>query len=219
MPGPPKASPLRKRVLGRYSQLPWGTRLFLWLRWVWTPYGEMGSLLPAAGRILDGGCGHGLFALTLAFQSPLRKIEGIDHSPSRVAAAQKAARGLGQLAFKKGDFRRIGGKKYDGLVFMDVLHYIPHRAQVKLLEDSHRRLRRGGILLFRDVDRRPGFASSWNRFHEVLMTALGFTKAGELHFRSAAEWKSLARSAGFRVESHPAGRFPFADVLFLCQKF
>ena len=208
----------RGEVLGRYSDAPWGTRFFLALRWFWTPYEEMACLLPVSGKILDGGSGHGLFSITLALQSPARKVKGIDHSSPRIGMAQKAAQGLENLSFTRGDFGGFGKNRYDGLAFVDVLHYLPYEAQGELIKEAFRRLRPGGILLFRDVDRKPGLASFWNRFHETLMTAMGFTQAEELHFRSSREWEDLARRAGFQTRSKPTGRFPFADVLFWCRK-
>jgi 2-polyprenyl-3-methyl-5-hydroxy-6-metoxy-1,4-benzoquinol methylase len=178
----------------------------------------MASLLPAQGKILDGGSGHGLLSLTLALQSPGRQVRGIDHSPQRVAAAEKAAAGLPNLSYGKGDFAAIPGNGYTGIAFIDVLHYLDYPVQASLLRNSFRRLRRGGILLFRDVDRRPGLASSLNRLHESMMTRLGFTKAGGLHFRTGPEWNHLALKSGFKVQSKPTRRFPFADILFWCRK-
>jgi 2-polyprenyl-6-hydroxyphenyl methylase/3-demethylubiquinone-9 3-methyltransferase len=144
----------------------------------------MASLLPRAGLILDGGCGHGLLSLTLAFQSPRRKVLGLDHSPSRISAARKAATGLGNLSFRTGDYASPPRLTYDGIALIDVLHYLPYEKQAQVLGRSFRRLRRGGMLVFREVDRRPGPASLFNRFHEKVMTGLGFTKAEGLYFRS-----------------------------------
>ncbi|HVZ79741.1 MAG TPA: class I SAM-dependent methyltransferase [bacterium] len=205
-------------LLRRYAHLPMGTRLFLWLRWLWTPYDRMASLLPDRGLVLDGGCGHGLLSLTLALGSSRRRVEGLDHSVERVAIARQAGRDLPNLSVSKGDFRKIPRRAYQGIALVDVLHYLPYEEQEALMKDAFRRLARGGVFLFRDVDRRPGFSSLWNRLHEGLMTGLGFTKAGGLHFRSRVQWDQLARRVGFQVRSEATGRFPFADVLFWCRK-
>lgn len=205
-------------ILSRYAGAPWSTRLFLFLRWHWTPYRRMAAHLPIQGKILDGGSGHGLFSLVVALGSERRIVEGIDHSSGRVSLSRRAARGLRNLSFRRGDFRDIRGRDFTGLAFVDVLHYLAPADQEMLFRDSFRRLRRGGLLLFRDVDRRPGLASLWNRCHEWLMTRLGFTKAQGLHFHTRREWETLARRVGFRVRSQAMARFPFADVLFLCRK-
>lgn len=178
----------------------------------------MAAYLPDQGKIMDGGSGHGLFSLTLALGSRKRTVEGVDHSPQRVALSRRAARGVTNLSFRPGNMRKIKGRDFSGLAFVDVLHYLPHPVQEGLFREAYGRLKRGGLLLVRDVDRRPGLASLWNRFHERLMTGLGFTKAGGLHFRTRREWEGLARQNGFRVRSLAMARFPFADVLFLCRK-
>ncbi len=54
-------------------------RGFLWLRSILTPYARMASALPARGRVLDLGSGHGLLAFALSRDSPRREIIGIDH--------------------------------------------------------------------------------------------------------------------------------------------
>jgi 2-polyprenyl-3-methyl-5-hydroxy-6-metoxy-1,4-benzoquinol methylase len=210
--------PGRRDVLERFSALSWGSRLFLWARWVWTPYVEMASLLPVKGRILDGGCGHGLFSLALALQSPKRNILGLDHSRIRIAAARSAARGIKNISFKIGDYTVLPRGPFDGIALIDVLHYLPYEKQARVLKNSAGRLRRGGILLFREVDRSLGMASGYNRLHETLMIRLGFTQAEGLHFRDAAGWKKLAQQAGFLVRMKPTARFPFADILYRCEK-
>jgi len=45
-------------------------------------------LVPKRGRILDMGCGFGLFSLFLAMRSPERSIHGVDLSAKRIAASR-----------------------------------------------------------------------------------------------------------------------------------
>ena len=209
---------LGKKLLSRYSGLSAASRLFLWARWRWTPYEEMASLLPIKGRILDGGCGHGLLSLALATRSTARRVLGVDHSGQRVAAAQEAARGLKNVSFAAGDYSSPPRGPYDGIALIDVLHYLPYERQAQVMKNSVRRLRRRGVLLFREVDRKPGFASFFNRVHETFMTTFGFTRAQGLYFRSSDGWKELARQSGLKVKAMPCGRFPFADVLYRCER-
>jgi len=211
-------SPLDHEVLDRYRALSWGTRLFLWARWHWTPYGEMASRLPVKGRILDGGCGHGLLALALALGSSRRRVLGLDHAKERIRAALGAGAGLRNLSFRTGDYEVLPGGPYEGIALVDVLHYLPLARQEAVLRRAFRGLRRGGLLIFREVDRSPGFSSYFNRLHERFMTGLGFTRAEGLYFREPSGWTSIAQEAGFRVSSRPLSRFPFADILFECRK-
>jgi hypothetical protein len=101
---------------------------------------------------------------------------------------------------------------------MDVLHYLPHDQQQEFVRTAHDKLRPGGVLLVRDVDTAAGFRSFLNRRYERLMTGIGFTRAGQLHFRTRAEWQELFHDGAFAVQSESCGHFPFADVLFTCHK-
>ena len=50
---------------------------------------EVGQYLPRQGRVLDLGCGFGLFSLYYASVRPGIEIEGIDLSERRIATARK----------------------------------------------------------------------------------------------------------------------------------
>ncbi len=52
----------------------------------------MDLLLPDAGRILDVGCGFGLFAAYFGQTHPRREIVGIDPNARRIAMAERVAR-------------------------------------------------------------------------------------------------------------------------------
>ena len=97
-------APSSPRVLGRYvgnsaQQLALGTRVFLVLRWFLTPYSQMAKHLPRSGVIYDYGCGHGMFGLALAQQSPERNVVGVDHDLVRIQAAQVASQGFKNIQF------------------------------------------------------------------------------------------------------------------------
>jgi 2-polyprenyl-3-methyl-5-hydroxy-6-metoxy-1,4-benzoquinol methylase len=206
-----------REVLRRYGAESWGSRLFLAVRWMWTPYAEVARSLPVKGRILDAGCGHGLLALELSLRSPERRILGVDHDVPRIRAAQKASRDLKNVEFRDGDFTKVPQGLFDGIMYMDDLHYLPYADQETLLRRSRKALRRGGVLVFREVAQTGSFFSGWNRLHEKIMTAVGLTKAEKLHFRTPEGWKTLAESVGFQVHVRPLSRPPFADVLFECR--
>jgi 2-polyprenyl-3-methyl-5-hydroxy-6-metoxy-1,4-benzoquinol methylase len=214
----PEPTAFSRRVLDHYRGLPWGKAFFLWVRWHWTPYQEMADLMPRSGSILDAGCGHGLFSLALALGSPSRKVLGIDHAFPRLAQALKASEGVPNVDFRYNDYPVLPGGPYAGIALIDVLHYLPFQRQELVLKKAFRKLRRGGVLLFREVDQSPGLASAYNRLHERFMTGLGFTQAAGLHFRDPKGWEAIAVRAGFQVTARPLSRFPFADILFVGRK-
>lgn len=214
---------LGSEVLGRYRGVSWLTRLFLNLRWCWTPYEEIASKLPREGTILDLGSGHGLLALVMALQCSGRQVRGTDHDAGRFALARRAAHGLENLDFQAGNLlERVRDEKIDlapaGIVIMDTLHYLSPEEQNRLVRWAYSVLVPGGIFLVRDVDAGAGLSYLWNNLHERVMTGLGFTRAERMHFRARTEWEELFQGPGFAVTSEKCSRFPFADLLFTCTK-
>ncbi len=202
------------------SSSPW-TRFFIWARWRWTPYLQMAELFPKEGEVLDLGCGHGLLSLSLAQGSPSRRVIGIDHDPTRINLAQKAATAFTNLKLQIGDLSTLKTKKQHslaGVALIDVLHYFRPAEQTQILRKAFDALQPDGTLVFREIDQNSGMTFLSNRLHEKIMTKLGITRARELHFRSLCEWEHLARSLGFEVNLLPQKRFPFADVLFICRR-
>jgi len=51
--------------------------------------------VPRRGRVLDLGCGHGLFSLLLAATSPERQVTGVDVDGDKLGLARRAAEALG----------------------------------------------------------------------------------------------------------------------------
>lgn len=211
--------------IARFRRVPWGTRVFLSLRWRLTPYEYMSGYLPKSGKILDLGCGHGLFALTAAMRSRGREVVGIDHDPARVALAHGAAAGAVNLSLKAGRLQDAlsgssGESAWSGISMIDVLHYLSPGEQEALVRSAWDRLAPGGVLLVREVEPDSGIASWINRLYEKVATSSGFTRSerDSNAFRSRAGWRDLFRSTGFQVTDERCGSRIFSDVLFVCTK-
>ena len=211
-----------QKILSRYQNTPSMTRFFLWARWLLTPYHQMASHLPAEGRILDLGCGHGLFSLAVATRSPLRQVTGVDHDANRVKLASEAARGIPNLNLESGSLIELGNhtQPYSGIALIDVMHYFEPTQQESILKQVSHLLTQGGTLLVREVDPHGGLISSWNRFYEKIATGVGFTQADKkgLHFRSREEWEKTLQSVGFKVTSERCSSPLFADILYICER-
>ena len=89
--------------------------------------GRLHAALPSQGRILDVGCGFGLFSLLLARACPQRTIHGLDLNSRRLAHARTVARKLKipNVSFEKADITRtrLAGE-YDAIFVLDLLHHI-----------------------------------------------------------------------------------------------
>jgi dolichyl-phosphate beta-glucosyltransferase len=213
-------APERLRVRTRY-QASGLTRLFLRLRWAFTPYARMASKAAPEGKILDLGCGHGLLALTAALQSPRRQVLGVDHDEARIAMARAAAQGIPNARFETALMLPFPEGAFRGIFMIDVLHYFDPQAQEELLKGAWERLEPGGVVIVREVNPHGGFASWFNRFYEKVATGIGFTRSrsGTHHsFKSVTEWEDLISRQGFRVSSMPCSSILFSDHLFIGEK-
>ncbi len=212
----------RAPVLQRYQKAPVPTRLFLAARWWLTPYSRMSAYLPIEGRILDLGCGHGLFAIAAAMQSTQREILALDHDGERIQAASEATRDLHQIRWSQGDLITLptDTPPFGGIAMIDVLHYFNPDHQISLLRSAYHRLNPGGVLLIREVNPQGGWVSQWNRWYEKIATGIGFTQSKHeaLTFRSKQDWETALRSIGFQVSSEPCSSVLFADILYVCRK-
>ena len=158
----------------------------------------MDLLLPDEGRILDVGCGFGLFAAYFGQTHPRREITGIDPNARRIEMAKRVARSLDLThhTFVAGDVRDapIQGR-FDAVYVLDVMHHIPKDAQRGVLERLHGLLAPGGVLVMKDITTEPRHQLLFTEALDRLM--VGFDE--ELAYRHHQAWGQLLREIGFRV--------------------
>lgn len=157
-------------------------------------------LLPAEGRILDVGCGFGLFAGYFAQTQPLRRIVGVDPDPRRIEMAQRTCErlGLSGQTFLQGDARTARlDPPFNGAYVLDVMHHLPLEDQLPLLERLRDLLVPRGILLLKDITTEPWVGL---KFTELLDRAMVGWKE-PLNYRHHNEWRSMLHSLGFTVRA------------------
>jgi len=125
-------------------------------------------------RILEIGCGFGLFGCYFASRWPEIRYHGLDINSRRIEMARQAASrlGLSNVRFDYGDAATnlaVDGE-YDAVLMMDLLHHLPDSAKRSLLDAVVPRLSRGGRLIIKEVTRRPAWKMGFTWFLDVLMT-------------------------------------------------
>jgi len=114
--------------------------------------------------------------------------------------------------------RRVDFGSADGIVMLDVSHYLEYADQCGILERAHEALSDGGILLLRVGNAAGGvrFAvGKWMDQMVLLVSGRGFRR---LHCRSVVEWRDLLSSTGFESEPVPmSSGTPFANVLIIAK--
>jgi 2-polyprenyl-3-methyl-5-hydroxy-6-metoxy-1,4-benzoquinol methylase len=177
---------------------------------------EIGQYLPATGRVLDIGCGFGLFSLYYAATGPGRFVRGVDVNGRRIAQARRAAGRLGidNVEYEEGDARDFKGDHDVAAAYMlDIVHHVPAESVPPLLRRLRRSLVPGGVLVVKDVDTQPTL-KRW--FTWALDKAMA--PATPVRYWSAEELTAALTEAGFRVRRHRmVDVLPYPHILYICE--
>jgi 2-polyprenyl-3-methyl-5-hydroxy-6-metoxy-1,4-benzoquinol methylase len=186
------------RVLALYANMPWRVRAHTHLR-AWTcPFEALIEHLPAAGRMIEIGCGHGLFANAAALRHPRLDVLGVDPSPEKIHWAQLSVRGRPNVSFHCQPVDEVSARGFDALAILDVLYLVPKRDWPAFLRECRLRLRSGGRLLLKEVDTKPRHKFYRCALQEQLsVRLLGLTRGSAVNFASRSEMVATIEGAGF----------------------
>lgn len=200
-----------------YDEMPRGIRAFVTLRHWLAPLARVLAVVPPAGRILDVGCGHGLFSAAMALGSAARDVSGVDPSPAKIDVAAKVGARVPNLRFRRGTVANVADRDFDAITVLDVLYLLPREEKVALLSACRDRLAPGGRLVLKTNDTRPAWKFAVTRAQEALMTRVGLTMGhGALHFFSRRENRDLLVETGFEVDFVDLNSWlPYPHVMFV----
>jgi len=178
---------------------------------------EIGQYLPRQGRVLDLGCGFGLFSLYYASVRPDLEVEGIDLNARRIAMARRAAERLGlrSVRYEVGNATEFrGGRVFDAAYMLDIVHHIPAETVRPLLEQVAKALPAGGRLLIKDVDTQPAWKRRFTHALDWLMDP-----GSPVRYWSGEELQRLLEEVGFTVYRHlMVDILPYPHVLYICER-
>ncbi|MEX2112500.1 MAG: class I SAM-dependent methyltransferase, partial [Pirellulales bacterium] len=135
------------------------------------------GMQPCAGElaaVLEIGCGSGSNLLPLAERYPRGRLLGLDVSPSKIAAAQRAAAeaGLGNVEFRCAPIASIAGESFDYIIAPDVYSWIDEATRDALLVLCQRNLAPQGMA-YVNYNANPGW-----RLHDVMGALMRFEARG-----------------------------------------
>ncbi|RYZ10909.1 MAG: class I SAM-dependent methyltransferase [Comamonadaceae bacterium] len=198
---------------------------------------ERGLIGATRPRVVDIGCGQGLFASLLA---SMARMQAEGRWPAQWAATPKAARYTGielmprDIARAKAAIGPLSPKPRlvcadmcsaalppcDLVVILDVLHYVDLDAQEGVLRRVRDALAPGrGRLLLRvgDASNRRGFAIS--QWVDRTVTRVRGHRVSPTWGRPLQAWVDLLQRLGFDVQSVPmSSGTPFANVLLVADR-
>jgi SAM-dependent methyltransferase len=198
-----------REALALFRRFPWNVRAHALVRWWSAPFPAVARHLPTSGRVLEIGCGHGLFAAYVALAEPGRDVVGVDIDERKVTAARAATAGVPGLEVRLAPSGAVPAGPWDAVVFVDVLYLLPAEAQRRLIEDAVSQLAPGGVLVVKEMGDRPAWKVRWNRLQEtVSVRLLDLTAGSSFDFVPPAVITGWLQALGLRVRAErlDAGR-------------
>jgi 2-polyprenyl-3-methyl-5-hydroxy-6-metoxy-1,4-benzoquinol methylase len=186
------------KALSLYEDLPLRVRLHTRIRAFTCPMNRVVERAPGAGRLLEVGCGHGLFANEAALRNPRLHVLGIDPDREKVRWALASIKGRDNVVFRQERIENLAEDAFDALAILDVLYLVPRADWTSFLSRCREALRGGGRLLLKEVDVRP----RWKFYRCVLqeqlaVRLLGITLGGSFAFAGRKEMRRLLEEVGF----------------------
>lgn len=183
--------------------LPIKERVFIFLRYISTPFCEIEKLVPEEAKILDVGCGHGLLELVLEKKGSQRLVVGIDPDKNKIACAKDIEPILEKTKFYNKSIFEINNNKFDCIIIADVDYLLNDKEKNKLFKKTKELLNRDGIMILKTVinDRSLGYYLSYlQEIFVVFLFKKTFTKNKEFHFLTVEEYERILKINGFEIK-------------------
>ena len=219
MPGGTTTAAL-ERAVHRYRAAPIVARTLVHGRAFLSDLAIIDRYVPRHGFIVDLGCGHGLFANLLAEAGPNRRILGIDVDNRKIEVARSTIQGRESIRFELGDIVHETPPRCDAVTIVDVLYLLPPSDQEAVLRKVAGALVENAPLVVKAQERAASPRYALTYAQELVMTALGVTRASarRFHFLGRAEAVAMFERAGFLVDVIDMPGRPYTDVLYLARK-
>ncbi len=161
------------------------------------PFEELIPLVPSGSRVLDVGCGGGLFLTLMADRIGLGDSIGFDANATVIGLAQGAAQ---RAQLDTLEFRHLAVEEawpegeFDVVSIIDVMHHVPPDAQRDVIKLCAQHVKPGGILLYKDMCRRPLWRAWMNRLHDLVLARQW------IHYAPVQDVVAWARIEGLTLE-------------------
>jgi SAM-dependent methyltransferase len=200
-----------RAALAAYRAEPRAVRLHVLVRWLSCPFRPVVDVLPPAGRVLEVGCGHGLFSSYATRRLPGVQVRGVDIDPDKIAVARRSAAGTGQPVFEVARSGVLPAGPWDAVVLVDVLYLLGADAQRALLTSAAAVLAPGGVLVVKDMATGPRWKARLNALQETVSVRLLRITAGSPRFAfvepdERARWLRAAGLVDVRARRLDRGR-------------
>jgi 2-polyprenyl-3-methyl-5-hydroxy-6-metoxy-1,4-benzoquinol methylase len=169
---------------------------FVHYRPVISPFEPIIEAVPIGARVLDIGAGNGLLLFLLRKNGWLGTGVGIDIAEHEIATGTKALAALDvknvQLRVLD-DLSQLEPESFDVVTVIDVMHHVPPLKQAEFFKNALQRVAPGGLLIYKDMCKRPHWRAWANRLHDLV-------KAKQwIHYRAVTDIEDWAKAQGFEL--------------------
>lgn len=199
-----RPDPAGRAALRLFRTAPAPVRAHVAVRWWSAPFPAVADAVPREGRVLEIGCGHGLFSAYAALREPGRRITGVDIDVEKIAHAQAAAQAAGsdRLVFEAAPSGAVPEGPWDAVVFVDVLYLLPAQEQRRLLTEAVSHLAPGGTLVVKEMGTEPSWKVRWNTAQETLsVKVLRITEGSSFDFVAPGTTARWLEELGLDVDA------------------
>lgn len=204
------------RFLSRvYRRYPRTHRLHVLVRWLTCPFVRTLHDLPAGGRMLEIGAGHGIYCY-LATRDPKRRVYAVEPDLRKAVNPNHAA-GVQWIAAFDDAVRGT----FDTIVIYDATYRMSIAYRTELYRRVFDRLRPGGTFILKDMDPGHRWKMKWARFQEWLSDTFLKVSIGEgFIYQTRAEVEATLRGIGFgglTARAVDAG-YPHPHIIYSAKK-
>jgi 2-polyprenyl-3-methyl-5-hydroxy-6-metoxy-1,4-benzoquinol methylase len=124
-------------------------------------------------KVLDIGCGLGLFSCIFSALNPDAIYWGLDINTRRIKIARQAALELKlpNVHFLCADARYLElDQAYDAIMMIDFLHHVDDTSKLRILATCARHLKQDGVLIIKDIAPCSKFRFIFTLATDVIMT-------------------------------------------------
>lgn len=210
-------------------------KLIIWWRLKATPLDKILEFIPKNGKLLDLGCGFGVFPKTISQARPELEIIGIDPSEKRIGIAKKSINNP-KIKFKKAVINDLDENDFNCIILIDVIYLLAQQELKDLLDSCFNKLIPRGVLIIKTMDERRRIRYAMTRASTTLSSLvysflikfspdntanriLGIRR-NKPNYLSCEELTNLLEKTGFSVETYDAPMMfiPYPHIIYVAKK-
>ena len=164
-------------------------------------------------KILDLGCGEGMFSHSMARLFPTSEIYGIDLDVKKIQQAKECK--LNNVTFQQGDAEQFSFKNADAVIFNDMLHHNSYIKQEALINHAKNLLKDEGLIIIKEVNSQDKADKFLTTFFDSRLYP-----SDQLNFRNIDEWRDLLEKNNFEIMTTDVMKHPWiaSRTVFVARK-